>query len=600
MAKKKKDKEIQSMDFSLVDMPKNKVQPVTIENKFVSIACYHYAEVDRWVPGKGKDAALKKVQQIERIPLMVIWDGKKFSSFMAEAGKEIEVLKRRYVIDRDIDETPLLPSESFITQLCGNIGMNMMKEFDIKKYFDEVYKYFEYYFYMPSEMLYNIVTLFAINQLVFDCHDASPYMYIRSPMRGCGKSHLGQSIAFMTNGIISTNIKAHHAFRMTSSTKTTIVFEEVKGMTGRNKDNKEIQDLLSLINAGFQKDGSKVPRLEETNKKGKMKFVLYDTYAPKVIITTHLGIPEDTMSRCIEIMMQKAPPDRPDYGSRWNQRARKQNLRKLREMGVIFRMKYGMEIKAISENENWRDELDAEGVFKKVRNRELEVFRPLLILCMKYMPKWIDEVKKFVRKNIEMRENLRDTFVNAILYALRAIYHDAKGFHGGYDISDEKLVVDLEEDKIEGEIMYIPIKIIKHMISQHSDIHDMSTKGASIRVGQKLTDLGFTGVSKRTSAGITRVVPVRDLAELCKTYLGMPLGESDEGDYDLSQQEKMDLVKDLILENNGKLELNELIEMVDRRIPEEDLRAVLKHMRERGHIDTISEEGEAVINWLLW
>ena len=257
-----------------------------------------------------------------------------------------------------------------------------------------------------------IIALFSINQSVFDAYDSTPFLFIRSPLESCGKSNLGKSIQQMWNGILSTNIDAHHVFRLVHGCSPTFIIDENQDLDQRRKKDDRIKNLMSVINSGYQRGVGVIRFRERSGQFGNMIAETFDTYGPKVIIATKGRIPRDTQSRCVEIMMQRAPrgSEYPDYAARWDEANprtevpyRIEKLEKIREMMAIFRLKYGAEIKKISGKSRWRDELDHTGAFASLRNRDLEIFKPLIILCLKYKPEWTDLVAKYIREFVEMR-----------------------------------------------------------------------------------------------------------------------------------------------------------------------------------------------------
>jgi len=576
-------------DFKLIENPESLIQPLSITDDWTSLICYHFAELDKVVNVKGKE---KMVKENKKVPLMIVWDGKKIHKFICEEGREIELNDEKYIIDRDIHQNPMLPSESFISKLCNNDikTMKMIEEFDPKEYFQAVLEYMRYYFHWRSPMLPRILALYAINCTLFDAFDSVPYLYIRSPEMGCGKSHLGQSISQMTNGLVTTGSRANHVFRLVHGEKTLIVFEEVKKkFTGKMSEDAE--DLLSLINAGFQRDGSKVTRsIEKTGgRKGDFEIRLYDSYSPKIIISTHLTIPDDTQSRCIPIMMQKAPTKGTDYGERWNQRKKRiAKLKKIREMGYLFRLKYGSEIKKLSENDNWRDELDIKKILKNVKNRELEVFRPLAMLCFKFMPDWDEEIAKFINKNMEMRQHIRAGLTSAVLSALKEIYQLCESYGGEYVIVDrakdgtEKELKSVLKETQYGNTLYVPIKAIAKTIEDTTDMINLG-KNPNSRIGMKLNDLGFLE-SRREDYGMVRIIRGIDLSDQCEAYLGTPIGTYDD-DYELSHSEKINLVRESLMQKVDGLTWSQLLTEVDEQIPEDELKnSLIPKLKEDGRV----------------
>lgn len=517
--------------YELSGCDKKFIQPVSINENFTSIISVQYLDVELSLKGKSTKAT-------QRHPIMIYWDGKEIRHCLCEKSREITVAGENFVIDRDVNETGLLPSDIFIRKLLGPDGKSMIENFDVEKYFKAVHDYFTYYFSVPHEMLYKLISLFAINQHVFDAHDSTPYLYIRSPVRGCGKSHMGQSVVYMANGVMANNLKAHHIFRIVHGTKPSVALDEIKGWTASSKGlSPEVLDILSLVNTGFQKQGGQVPRLEDDGG-GKMRTVWYDSYSPKVFITTHMDLPTDTESRCVSIIMQRARNDDVDYGERWYEPGREDKIKEIREMGYLFRLKYGNEIKKLSRDPDWRKHLDLKNEFGEIKNRELEIFRPLVLLCLRFAPDWNPLVSHYVEQNAKMRSRTEPTLVNAVLEALRCLYNDAKSEIEQFDEYGNKLTqAVLETDKDNNVLMYVSISTIHQKIMQHTDTLDLG-KGAATKIGTVLKDLGFTTGTIHRANGTIRIIKISRLKDGCERYLGVGL-KIEQPKPNVPQDEKM-------------------------------------------------------------
>lgn len=564
------------------NLRKKYVQPVDINENFTSFICFKHMKVSRAVKVNKPS-----VKDVERVPLILIWNGTKFSWNLCHDGKNFQLDKEKYVIDRNIDNNPMLPDERFIGEMMTHNGEQLkrsLNKFKVEDFFNEIHSYFERYFYLEKPYLYDILTLFVVNCWVFDAHEATPYLFIRSPIMGCGKSHLGESIAWMCNGrMFSPSAKAHHIFRAVHTTKTVLVFDEIKKWTDNVfKMSDDVKDIISLVNAGFQKGGSKVDRIMNAGTKEEC-VVLFDSYSPKVMITTTGKLPADTASRCVELIIQRAPPKGIDYGDRWYEPARKKHLKRIREMGMLFRFKHGKEILDISENVKWRQELDIAKVFKGLRNRELEIFRPLVILTLKYIPEWKDMVNVYIRKYTEMKNKLEPTPVHNILWAMRSFYNevvDAKWCDVFYD---EWGTISIKEDAINGALLHIPLKAIAGRIEEQTSLKLFGDKGVESKIGKILKDLGFTFGKDRTSQGTVHIVKVKQLEDMVERYLAMSL--SGKGtDYTLDHAQRLDLIREILLDNPEGLTSDEILTEIDSKMTEEQMWSVLKHLKGIGRI----------------
>jgi hypothetical protein len=570
-----------------------------ISNDFVTLFAFHNAECEKAV-AKGKKTEVNKIES--RFPIMVVWDGKEFSYFKAEAEDRVTINNHHYRVDRDVDDVfKFLPSEAFIDEILTPGFDKKLMKFDAKELFDDVLKYYEHYFFMESKMLYHIIALFSINQCVFDAYESTPYLYIRSPLEECGKSNLGKSIQQMWNGIISTNLKAHHVFRMIHGCSPTFIFDESKSWDAKSAQNDErMQDMLSVINSGYQR-GVPVYRFKDSGKGfGNMKPEAFDSYSPKVIITTQASIPRDTQSRCAEIMMQRAPKgsESVDYSDRWTRTKKGTNitereiwLANIRRSAALFRLKYGMEIKALAENENWRTELDHTGAFKDLRNRHLEIFKPLVVLVLKYKPEWADITAKYIREYIAMREKVTYSKEITVLWALRKLYQLVDDNNGEYSMPEEGNVC-FDSTDAEGKMMWVTATHIRIIIEENGlGTTEEFGKYPESKIGRILTEFGFVGTT-RVGRGNLRKIKVSRLSERCLNYLGVKLADEQE----LSQQEQMSLIAKIMREKQN-LDIDELIELLNGRMTKEQVNATIKTMRTNGVVAASAQGGKGKITW---
>lgn len=591
MAAKKRYDYIISMEPT--NIRKNYVQPVDINENFSSTICYK-----TMMTKKATNANKKPVEDSERVPLILTWDGKNFKWQLALKGREFEINKTNYIIDRNIDNNPMLPDERFVGELMsgkGAHGKRIISNFKAEDFFKEIQSYFERYFYLEKPYLYKLLTLFVVNCWIFDAHEATPYLFIRSPVRGCGKSHLGESIAWMCHGrMFSPSAKAHHIFRAVHFTKTVLVFDEIKKWTDRMAGmSDEVKDIISLVNSGFQKGGSKVDRLMNAGT-SEEHTVLFDSYSPKVMITTTGRLPTDTISRCIELIIQRAPPGGIDYGDRWYDPARKIQLKKIREMGVLFRLRYGNEIREISENVNWRRELDTANAFKDLKNRELEIFRPLVILTLKYKTDWKEMVAIYVAKFNEMRNALEPSPANNVLWAMRSFYNEIMDSDFNAVSYDEWGTISIDEDDVHGTILKISPKAIAGRIEEQTTF-DLFGKNAASKIGKELETLGFTAGKVRTSKGVIRTIKISQLGEMVERYLLMPLNDK-HMDNSLDQNQRINLIRELLIDAGSEgLTYAELLTEINGRMEEEQMRGAVKNLISMD--GTVMQEGK-VLKWV--
>ena len=465
--------------------------------------------------------------------------------------------------------------------------------------FDEVLKFFQHFFYLESAKLYYLISLFTINQCVFEAYYSTPYLYLRSPLEECGKTRLAKSIAHMWNGIMSTNMEATQVYRMIHGCSPTFVFDESKGWDARSMTEPRIQALMSVLNSGYQR-GSKVYRFKDSGGGkgfGHMKPEGFDCYAPKIIVTTQAGIPRDLQSRCLELMMQRAPSE-PDYEARWNEVVKGTNklvrdvwANKIRQDMILFRLKCAMEIKSYAEHENWRTELDHTDAFKTLRNRFSEIFKPLAILTLKYKPEWTDWLSKYANDFIAMRGQVTYSQEFTVLWALRKAYQLVDGNNGEYPMQDD-VSIRFEDNEVEGQRMWVSAKHLRIIIEAHNlgSIEEFS-KNPESKIGRILTEFGFVGTT-RVTGGNLRLIKTSRLSKRCLTYLGVKLSD----DLELTQQEQMTLLAK-VLQEHKEIEFDALFDALDGKMTQEQIIHCVKVMRTNGVINATGKDGKGKITW---
>lgn len=589
------------MTFRLITVKTQKLHPMTISDKFVTIVAFHHAEVERIITVGKKKGQSHNVK--ERVPVVIIWDGNSISYHKAEAGNRFKIDEQEYEIDRQVDDIyKFLPSETFVTRLVEPDFKDVIKKFEAKDFFDEVLKFYQYYFYMEDKPLHKIVSLFSINQCVFDAYDSTPYLLITSPLESCGKSNLGKSIQQMWNGILSTNIESHHIFRLVHGCHPTFIIDENQDLDQRKKTDDKVKNLFSVLNSGYQRGVGVIRFKEKSGRFGNMAAETFDTYGPKVIIVTKGNLPRDTESRCLPIGMQRVPKGSPKFSSRWEvanpktgRPLRVETFEKIREMAVIFRLKYGSEIKKIAGMSNWRDELDHTGAFRHLENRELELFKPLLVLCLKYMPQWTDEVKAYIENFLEVRGKMTYSPETTVLYALRKLWQLVNNEHqnGQSFWLDDGIQISFDETKEDGQFMWVSASIIRNIIETRGigSIEEFGSKYVESKIGHILKKFEFYG-KRRVGKGNYRMITTSLLSKRLTTYTGATLM----GEEELTQQDRIDLLAQILMAEK-EIEYDSILDMVNGKITEDDLKTALKHMRTDGTIITSSSDGKGEITW---
>ena len=140
-----------------------------------------------------------------------------------------------------------------------------------------------------------VATLYAVAQAFYDLVPIFPILRIIGEM-GSGKRQLANAIAaFAPVSITVVQPTEAALYRLVDAFHPLLVIDESR-IDG---------DMALLLNAGYERD-KYVPRARATED-GKMAIDVFNFYSPKVIVSRpgKLNLPEDTVSRAIEVYMQR-------------------------------------------------------------------------------------------------------------------------------------------------------------------------------------------------------------------------------------------------------------------------------------------------------
>ena len=140
-----------------------------------------------------------------------------------------------------------------------------------------------------------IASLYTITQAFYDLIPLFPILRIIGEM-GSGKRQLANVIAACALLSITVVKPTEVAlYRLVDAFHPLLIIDE----------SKINEDVALLLNAGFEKDKF-VPRARVTEE-GKITIDIFNFYSPKVIVSRpgRLSLPEDTISRTIEVYMQR-------------------------------------------------------------------------------------------------------------------------------------------------------------------------------------------------------------------------------------------------------------------------------------------------------
>jgi hypothetical protein len=123
-----------------------------------------------------------------------------------------------------------------------------------------------------------VAAVWVLHTHAFGVSEHTPYLFIRSAARRCGKSRFLDLLRLLVpRPILTTDITVAALFRTIDARRPTVLFDEMDRFTRARDDNAEMQRIL---NAGFQR-GRPVMRCagEGTNQ----MVVEFDVFCPKAI-----------------------------------------------------------------------------------------------------------------------------------------------------------------------------------------------------------------------------------------------------------------------------------------------------------------------------
>jgi hypothetical protein len=158
---------------------------------------------------------------------------------------------------------------------------------------------------LPSDRAIGVtatLALWVILTYVYHAWPAVPYLFVGGPM-GSGKSRLFEVLLRLAfRPLASSNLTAAALFRTLHDRGGTLLLDEAERL--RQVNDPATSDLLSMLLAGYKR-GGQATRLEPVGD--SFRTVAFDVFGPKALACI-AGLPPALGSRCVPIMMFRAPP----------------------------------------------------------------------------------------------------------------------------------------------------------------------------------------------------------------------------------------------------------------------------------------------------
>ena len=168
---------------------------------------------------------------------------------------------------------------------------------DPAEVFKAVAERFAYHVDFPKDQAPGVVLTYC-----FHAWDAVPYLYIGGPL-GSGKSRVFELLLRLAfRALASSNMSAAALFRTLHAQGGTLLLDEAERL--KQTQDPGTAEILSMLLAGYKR-GGQATRLEPAGD--TFKTVSFDVYGPKALACV-AGLPPALASRCILIIMFRAPP----------------------------------------------------------------------------------------------------------------------------------------------------------------------------------------------------------------------------------------------------------------------------------------------------
>jgi hypothetical protein len=151
-----------------------------------------------------------------------------------------------------------------------------------------------------------VMALWVIHTYVFEAARYTPYVYIKSPTRGCGKSRLLDVLALLVaRPILAADTTVAALFRSIEEPKPTLLLDEQDGLRRGTRESGE--EMRKILNAGFQR-GRTVRRCVAVGR--NQQVVAFDVFCPKAL--AGIGdLPDTVMDRAFIVELERKRSSEP-------------------------------------------------------------------------------------------------------------------------------------------------------------------------------------------------------------------------------------------------------------------------------------------------
>jgi hypothetical protein len=225
--------------------------------------------------------------------------------------------------------------------------------------------------YLPANAAV-VLAVFALNSWVFEEFDTTPYVLLDSATPGCGKNTVMNLLeAVCSRPQMLTSASEAALFRSIDYCHPTVLLDEAELLAGRGE---RADYMRAIVHAGYKK-GGKVPRV--IGQEHELQY--FDVFCPKVFAAIG-GFTDALLDRNIVIHMEKAPANHVRKSTR--QRHLKRDSAQHRELIEAYAEQSREALAELYANE------PDEGYWPELRDREAELWGPLLLHAKLIGPPW--------------------------------------------------------------------------------------------------------------------------------------------------------------------------------------------------------------------
>ena len=160
---------------------------------------------------------------------------------------------------------------------------------------------------LPFEEQADVLALYTLHTHAIRAAEATPYLAVESPEKGCGKTLLLEVLemlcarAWKLDGLPSEAV----LFRQVDREQPTVLLDEVDRLFSSSKD--RVEPLTALLNGGNRR-GASVPRLVSSGNDWEVKN--FSTFSPKVLAgIDSAGWPDTVRDRAIVVRLHRISRD---------------------------------------------------------------------------------------------------------------------------------------------------------------------------------------------------------------------------------------------------------------------------------------------------